>query len=45
MAAREIGKIIPITLANNMPGHLSEPGKLSETHALTSVQIIVIILI
>ena len=45
MAARAMGKMIAITLANNMPGHLNEPGKLSEIHALTSVAKIVMMLI
>ena len=38
VAARAVGKIIAITLANNIPGHLAEPGKLSETHELTRVK-------
>lgn len=45
MAARAIGKIIAMMLANSIPGHLRAPGKLSEIQALTRVATIVITLI
>lgn len=35
--ARAIGKIMAMVLANNMPGHLIEPGKLSEIQELLRV--------
>ena len=41
VAARAVGKMIAITLANNMPGHLAEPGKLSEIHEFRSVEMMV----
>lgn len=45
MAARAIGKIIAMTLAKTIPGHLAAPGKLSDTHELIRVQTIEIMLI
>jgi hypothetical protein len=45
VAARAIGKMIAMMLANTMPGHLADPGKLSETQELRRVQKIVIKLI
>lgn len=45
MAARAIGKMMAMTLAKTIPGHLAAPGKLSETHELIRVQTIEIILI
>jgi hypothetical protein len=41
VAARAIGKMIPITLAKKIPGHLAAPGKLSEIHELRREQKIV----
>jgi hypothetical protein len=38
VAARAMGKMIAITLANTIPGHLADPGKLSEIHELRRVQ-------
>jgi hypothetical protein len=40
-----MGKIIAIVLANNIPGHLAAPGKLSETQELARAQTMVIMLI
>lgn len=37
VAASAIGKMIAMTLANNMPGHRAAPGKLSETHEFARV--------
>lgn len=45
MAARAIGKIIAMTLAKTIPGHLAAPGKLSDTHELIRVQTIEMMLI
>ncbi len=45
MAASAIGKMMAIVLANIIPGHLGEPGKLSEIHELIRVAKIVIKLI
>lgn len=38
MAARAIGKIMAMTPANIIPGHLAAPGRLSEIHELQRVQ-------
>jgi hypothetical protein len=43
--ARAIGKIMAITLANSIPGHLAEPGRLSDIQELMRVQTMVIIFI
>lgn len=40
-----MGKMIAMTLAKTMPGHLVAPGKLSETHELIRVHTIDIMLI
>jgi hypothetical protein len=45
VAARAIGNMIAIVLANTIPGHLAEPGKLSEIHELRRVQTMVIMFI
>jgi hypothetical protein len=37
--------MIAITLENIIPGHLAQPGKLSEIHELGSVETIVIMVI
>jgi hypothetical protein len=41
VAARAIGKMMAMVQENNMPGHLAEPGKLSEIHELMIVAAIV----
>lgn len=38
VAARAMGKMMAITLAKTIPGHLAAPGRLSETHELIRVQ-------
>jgi hypothetical protein len=45
VAARAMGKIIAMILANNIPGHLAAPGKLSEIQELARAQTIVMMLI
>lgn len=45
VAARAMGNMMAITLANTMPGHLAAPGRLSETHEFIRVQTIEIMLI
>jgi hypothetical protein len=40
-----MGKIIAMTLANNIPGHLAAPGKLSEIQELARAQTMVMMLI
>jgi hypothetical protein len=40
-----MGKIIAMILANNIPGHLAAPGKLSEIQELARAQTMVMMLI
>lgn len=37
VAARQIGKMMAMTHENSIPGHLADPGKLSEIHELARV--------
>lgn len=45
MEAREIGKIMAMRPENTIPGHLIDPGKLSEIQELTKVAKMVMTLI
>lgn len=45
MAARAIGKMMAMTLANTMPGHRAAPGRLSDTQELIRVQTMEMMLI
>jgi hypothetical protein len=45
VAAKAMGKITDMTLANNIPGHLAAPGKLSEIQELARAQTMVVMLI
>lgn len=45
VAASAMGKMMAITLANTIPGHRAEPGRLSEIHEFMRVKTIVMMLI